>query len=67
MLDAITMKPIKYSKPFYFGNHPGIEFCIGFTIIDLKYHFWISHIDRDPILLSIPLKHIPFIHQVNYS
>ena len=67
MLDAITMKPIKYSKPFYFGNHPGIEFCIGFTIIDLKYHFWISHIDRDPILLSIPLKHIPFIHQVIYS
>ncbi len=30
------MKPLKYSNPFYFGNEPSIEFCIGFTINELK-------------------------------
>ena len=41
MLDRITMKPLKYSEPFYFNNRPGIEFCIGFTIVDLTYQFLI--------------------------
>ena len=66
MLDKITMKPLKYSNPFYFGNEPSIEFCIGFTINELKYHFWISILDSDPMLLSIPLECIPLINQVTY-
>ena len=64
MLDKITMKPLKYSDPFYFNNQPGIEFCIGFTIVDLKYQFWISQSDQNPLLLSIPLEYIPFTHKV---
>ena len=39
---------LKFSKPFFFENL-GIEFCIGFTITD-KYHFWISQMDREPLL-----------------
>jgi len=38
----------KFSKPFYFENL-GIEFCIGFMITD-KYYFWISQMDRDPLV-----------------
>ena len=64
MLDRITMKPIKYSNPFYFGKEPGIEFCIGFTITNLCYHFWVSTLDRDPIGISLPLSTIPFINNI---
>ena len=64
MLDRITMKPIKYSDPFYFGIEPGIEFCIGFTISNLTYYFWVSKLDCNPILVSIPLSTIPFTNNV---
>lgn len=83
-----TMKPNRYSQPFYFENK-GIEYCIGFYIRHmeltqegggvckngnkdegggkhdgeylnkpatnnlgvLKYYFWISQMDRDPLMI----------------
>ena len=46
------LRPISYSDAFYFQNI-GIEFCIGFTIKDNNYLFWISQMDRDPLFISI--------------
>ena len=66
MLDQKTMKPIKYSDPFYFGKEPGIEFCIGFTISNLEYHFWISNLDSNPMVISIPFVTIPCINNILY-
>jgi len=48
--DKTLMKPSRCSQPFYFENK-GIEYCIGFYIKDNKYHYWISQIDRDPLLI----------------
>lgn len=64
MLDAKTLKPLKFSNNFYFGSQPGIEFCIGFAIIDMKYHFWISQNDRDPKKISIAMNLLPFSNEV---
>ena len=66
MLDAITLKPLKYSNNFYFGTQPGIEFCIGFAIIDMKYHFWISQNDKDPMKMSVAMNVLPFYFDVLY-
>lgn len=57
-LDKHTLKPLKYSSPFYFEK-PLIEFCIGFTIRDGKYLFWISRYDRDPVLITVGMNQIP--------
>jgi hypothetical protein len=59
MLDKDTYMPLKYSRPFYFKN-VGIEFCIGFSINENKYWFWISQFDRDPMLVSIDIDKIEF-------
>lgn len=67
MLNAKTFSPLKYSQSFYFGIEPGIEFCIGFSIIDLKYQFWISQSDRDPHTLSLPINMLPFSYDVIHS
>jgi hypothetical protein len=60
MLDINTMLPLKYSNPFFFGLEANIEFCIGFSIKDFKYLFWISQLDNNPQQISIPMKEIPF-------
>ena len=59
MLDANTLKPIRYTKNFYF-NKIGIEFCIGMTIRNNKYHFWFSQNDCNPIKLSLDIVELPF-------
>jgi hypothetical protein len=64
MLDSKTLKPIKHSQSFYFGPNVGIEFCIGFTIIDSRYQFWISTLDGNPSQLSINIDDIPFCFDV---
>jgi hypothetical protein len=60
MLDSKTLKPLKYSNSFYFGPEKGIEFCIGFAIIGMKYHFWISQNDKDPKKISVAMNSLPF-------
>lgn len=57
LLNKTTNLPEFYSKPFKFSNYP-IEFCIGFTIVDNQYLFWISQMDREPILLKINIDKI---------
>ena len=63
LLDKYTLLPIMYSYPFKFGQKP-IEFCIGFTIREDKYLFWISQMDREPLLLKINIDKIPILNKV---
>ena len=63
MLDAITLKPLRYTKNFFFTKI-GVEFCIGFTIHLHKYNFWISQNDRDPMKLSLDSSELPFCFEV---
>jgi hypothetical protein len=65
-LDKETFKPKKYSEPFCF-QHFGIEFCIGFTIREDKYIFWISKKDNDAIMVSIEKDRIPLCNEVILS
>lgn len=58
ILDRMTLQPLRYSDPFCF-EQVSIEFCIGFTIRDGQYLFWISRMDRDPILVKINMDKIP--------
>lgn len=51
-LEKDTYKPIAYSLPFCFQIY-GVEFCIGFTIKEGKYVFWISKKDNNAIMVNI--------------
>ena len=62
VLDSISLKPLEYSAPFYFLNR-GIEFCIGFTVQENNYVFWISQNDRDPVMITVDKNSIEFILQ----
>ena len=62
-LDKTTLKPLTYSDPFCF-QHYGVEFCIGFTIKDGKYVFWVSKKDNDTIMASVDCIAIPLNHKV---
>lgn len=53
LLDSVSFLPKKYSQPFCFQTL-GIEFCIGFTVEGGEYIFWISRMDRDPMVIKIP-------------
>ena len=59
-LDRTTMQPLQYSNPFCFEK-VSIEFCIGFRISDggSKYTFWISRMDRDPLMIRVDADKIP--------
>jgi len=65
-LDKDTLKPIAHSDPFYF-QHLGIEFCTGFTIMaeTNEYVFWVSKMDRDPVLIRILMDEIPLKYRIN--
>lgn len=60
LLEKKTMMPLKYSE-FFFFNNMSVEFCIGFTIRNEKYHFWISNFDREPELMIIDIPEIPLL------
>lgn len=59
MLDGITYEPISMSELFFFEKR-GIEFCIGFVVMDSirEYHFWISRMDREPVLLKVKVEDV---------
>jgi len=65
LLDKETLMPLKYSSHFFF-HRASIEFCIGFSIIDDSYHFWISNFDRDPELVIIKKESIPLNFEFFY-
>ena len=66
ILDKDTFRPIRYSEPFVF-EQIGIEFCIGFTIIDEKYWFWISQFDREPVLITLDIENFPICREILYN
>ena len=66
LLDKTTLKPLKYSDFFVF-NEESIEFCIGFTVANGNYHFWISNFDRDPEKMSLPIDKIPLQFDFYYE
>jgi hypothetical protein len=60
-LDRESLCPTGVSELFYFEKR-GIEFCIGFAVVEGEgasnddgdeYHFWISRMDRDPVLWRV--------------
>lgn len=57
LLNKATYEIIRFSKTFCFESL-GIEFCIGFTIKESNYVFWISRHDRNPVQLIIPFTEI---------
>ena len=61
-LDKETFKPLKYSEIFNF-QHLGIEFCIGFTIKNGEYIFWISQMDIKPLTISMDINKIKLIYE----
>jgi hypothetical protein len=67
LLDGESMKPIQYSESFYFGEEPGIEFCTGFAIIDMKYQFWVSFCDGSPQNVSISIDSIPLSNKTIFE
>lgn len=64
LIDKKTLFPIAYSDPFKFGKKP-IEFCIGFNIHLDKYLFWISQMDREPLLIKIDIDKIPILNKLD--
>lgn len=64
LLNKKTYLPEFYSEPFKFSNFP-IEFCIGFTIEEDRYLFWISQMDREPMLLQINTNKIDINNPIN--
>jgi hypothetical protein len=57
---------LHYSDPFCF-QHYGVEFCIGFTIKDSRYFFWVTKKDNDTVMVSIDFNEIPLYHTVKYA
>jgi hypothetical protein len=58
LLKKNSFEPVKYTDPFYFQN-VGVEFSIGFTKIDKEYVFWISQMDRDPLMIRVNKYSVP--------
>ena len=57
-LDKETFEPFAYSEPFCL-QHFGVEFCVGFTVRDDKFMFWLSKMDNNAVMVSIARDKIP--------
>jgi uncharacterized metal-binding protein len=66
ILDKTSFKPIRYSEPFVFEK-VGIEFCIGFRIHNGEYEFWISRMDREPVVIRICCDLLEIYHLFLYE
>jgi hypothetical protein len=51
-LDPNTYQMIEYS-PIFCYEKVGIEFCMGFRILEDMIEMWISQMDRDPIKIKV--------------
>ena len=67
LIDGSSMKPLQYSNNFYFSEEAGVEFCTGFAIIDMKYQFWISVRDGNPMKVSVSMDSIPLCNKVLFK
>ena len=52
LLDKDSFMLKRYSEPFCFQKL-GVEFCIGMTVREENYVFWISRHDRDPAMVTV--------------
>jgi hypothetical protein len=64
LINSKTNLPLYYSDPFKFSEYK-IEFCIGFSIINSEYLFWVSQMDREPILIKININKIEINNTIN--
>jgi hypothetical protein len=60
LLDKKNNIPKWISKPFLFGNTHGIEFCIGLKYENNLFHFFVSMMDKDPVIFTIEKEKIRF-------
>jgi hypothetical protein len=67
LIDGSSLKPLQYSNNFYFSEDAGVEFCTGFAIIDMKYQFWISVRDGNPMNVSVNMDSIPLCNKVLFK
>lgn len=66
LLDRDTYSVKNYSETFCFEKL-GVEYCIGFTPyerhgLDIKYTFWISRHDRDPLMIQMAASEIRWMN-----
>jgi hypothetical protein len=47
--------PIKFSRPFYFGETAKIEFCTGLSVLSNDVYLWTTRFDRNPQLRRVSL------------
>jgi len=66
LLEKGTFKPLKYSRFFYF-HAKTIEFCIGFSLKNSHYCFWISNFDRDPEYLEVDVGAIELCYDLDVA
>jgi hypothetical protein len=56
LLEKETLRPVGYSRVFYFESL-SIEFCIGMCVREdkkgMRYVFWVSRFDRDPVMIEV--------------
>lgn len=64
LINKNTNLPEFYSDEFKFSNQP-IEFCIGFTIEESNYVFWVSQMDREPICVKVKKDIIKILNKLN--
>lgn len=58
-INAASNSIKQFSNPFYFGETPGIEFCISFELCNQQdYIFWVSRFDSMPTLFYVADKSI---------
>jgi len=60
ILDKDSFMLKRYSEPFCFQKM-GVEFCIGMTVREDNYVFWISRHDRDPAMVTVRKDEIKWI------
>ena len=58
-INAASNSIKQFSNPFYFGETPGIEFCISFELRNQQnYIFWVSRFDREPTMFYVSDKSV---------
>ena len=60
LLDKDSFMLKRYSEPFCFQKL-GVEFCIGMTVREDNYVFWISRHDRDPAMVTVSKNEIKWM------
>jgi hypothetical protein len=60
LLNPKTLIPFAITHPFTFNEKHGIEFCIGMRYENEVFTFWVSIMDRSPMIYTIHNDQIDF-------